>query len=359
VQVTIKTRILQKTGYAALLCIENGVISVAGGAELDNIILSIPLQYAELNVVQGHDSVFELNVKTPDAKRNGIFVVLSVCSARDRCLARSLQCKDPLSSLLSWLEACSYVGVKIEGNSGDHVSTVTMAYRNSPRPWATPRIRLTSDSKAEFDQFCSNDEPGMLNLGLAAAAWPAQPSSLQAAQVQETVNLMTARISSNKVASKKRSTALRATAVVFSEEMPLKQEAQTQLRAYRNPPRPSAPSAPSRVRLTSEAEVDRLCSNDEPDRRPLKREAQTQLRAYSNPPRPWAPSSIRFTSEAEFDRLCSNDELDARPLKRETQTRLRAIIENLMDEVIDSKKLLYITFILAVTLAHAFLLVLP
>jgi hypothetical protein len=104
---------------------------------------------------------------------------------------------------------------------------------------------------------------------------------LQAAQVQETVNLMTARISSNKVASKKRSTALRATAVVFSEEMPLKQEAQTQLRAYRNPPRPSAPSAPPRVRLTSETEVDRLGSNDEPDRRPLKRDAQTRLRAIA------------------------------------------------------------------------------
>jgi Spy/CpxP family protein refolding chaperone len=63
--------------------------------------------------------------------------------------------------------------------------------------------------------------------------------------------------------------------------MPLKQEAQTQLRAYRNPARPSAPSAPSRVRLTSEAEVDRLCSNDEPDRRPLKREAQTRLRTIA------------------------------------------------------------------------------
>jgi hypothetical protein len=65
-----------------------------------------------------------------------------------------------------------------------------------------------------------------------------------------------------------------------------------------------------------------------------------------------------LTSEAEFNRLCSNDESDGRSSKRETQTRLRAIIENLMDEVIDSKKLLYITFILAVTLAHAFLLVL-
>jgi hypothetical protein len=47
-----------------------------------------------------------------------------------------------------------------------------------------------------------------------------------------------------------------------------------------------------------------------------------------------------LTSEAEFDRLCSNDESDGRPSKPETQTRLRSKIENLMDEVIDSKKLL-------------------
>jgi hypothetical protein len=79
--------------------------------------------------------------------------------------------------------------------------------------------------------------------------------------------------------------------------------------------------------------------------------------AHRNPPRPWAPSSMCLTSEAEFDLLCSNDESVRRSSKRETQARLRAISENLMDEVIDSKKLLYIT-ILAVTLAHAFLLVL-
>jgi hypothetical protein len=204
------------------LCIEKGFISVVGGAELDDTILSMPLQYAELKVMPGHDNVLELKVKAPDAKPNGILVVVSDCSVRDM-----------------WLEAFSAVGVKIDGHIGDH--TVTMAYRN---PWA-----------------------------------------------------------------------------------------------------------PSHIRLTSEAESHRLCSNDEPDGRPLKREAQTQLRASRNPPRPWARSSIRFTSEAEFDRLCSNDEPDARPLKREAQPRLRAMIENL----VDWKELLYLTFRLAVTQAHAIL----
>jgi len=178
--VTIKTRTSQQTGFAALLCIESGFISVVGGAVLDDTILSMPLRYAELKVVPGHENVLELKVKNPDAKPNGILVEVSDCSVRDR-----------------WLEAFSAVGVKIEGHIGDH--TVTMAHRN--------------------------------------------------------------------------------------------------------------------------------------------------------PPRLWAPSSMCLTSEAEFDLLCSNDESDRRSSKRETQTRLRAIIENL----VDSKELLYLTFILAVTQAHAIL----
>ena len=223
--VTIKTRTSQQTGFAALLRIEESFLSIIGGAELDDTVISMPLTYAELKVVPGHDNVLELKVKTPDGKPNGIFVVVSDCSVRN-----------------GWLEAFSAVGVRIEGDIGDR--TVTMAHRNPP-----------------------------------------------------------------------------------------------------------SPCAPSHIRLTSEDEFDRLCSNDEPDGSASKREAQTQLRACHNDPRPWTPSRIRFTSEAEFDRLCSNDEPEGRPLKREAQTRLRAIIENL----VDSKELLYLTFILAVTHAHAIL----
>ena len=104
--VTIKTCTSQQTGFAALLCIEKGVISVVGGAELDNTILSMPLPYAELKVVPGHDNMLELKVKTPGAKPNGILVVVSDCSVRDK-----------------WLEAFSVVGVKIEGHS---VTVATM-----------------------------------------------------------------------------------------------------------------------------------------------------------------------------------------------------------------------------------------
>ena len=50
---------------------------------------------------------------------------------------------------------------------------------------------------------------------------------------------------------------------------------------------------------------------------PLKREEQTRLRTHRNPGA-WAPSRIRLISEAEFDRLCSNDNPDGRPFKRQT-----------------------------------------
>jgi hypothetical protein len=94
--VTIKTRTSQQTGFAALLCIESGFISVAGGAELDDTILSMPLRYAELKLVPGHENMLEIKVRNPDAKPNGILVEVSDCSVRDR-----------------WLEAFSVVGVKI------------------------------------------------------------------------------------------------------------------------------------------------------------------------------------------------------------------------------------------------------
>jgi hypothetical protein len=110
------------------LCIDKGFISVVGGAGLDDIILSMPLRYAELKVVPGHENVLELKVRTPDAKPNGILVEVRDCSVRDR-----------------WLEAFSAIGVKIEGHSGNH----------SVSPfWAPSHNRFTSE--AEFDRLCIN-----------------------------------------------------------------------------------------------------------------------------------------------------------------------------------------------------------
>jgi hypothetical protein len=129
--VTIKTHPSQQTGFPASLCIDKDSISVVSGADLDDTILSMPLPYAELNVVPGHDNVLDLKVKTPGANSNGIFVVVSDCSARDK-----------------WIEVFSGFGVRIEGASWQP---------RKPRLWAPSRTRFTSE--AEFDRLCSNDEP--------------------------------------------------------------------------------------------------------------------------------------------------------------------------------------------------------
>ena len=169
--VTIKTHPSQQTGFPASLCIDKDFISVVSGADLDDTILSMPLPYAELNVVPGHDNVLDLKVKTPGANRSGIFVVVSDCSARDK-----------------WLEVFSGFGVKIEGASwqirltseaeSDRLCSkddldgraltlrfkretqTQQPYRTAPRLWAPSRIRFTNED--EFDRLCSNDEPDSL-----------------------------------------------------------------------------------------------------------------------------------------------------------------------------------------------------
>ena len=169
--VTIKTHLSQQTGFPASLCIEKDLISVVSGADLNDTILSMPLSFAELKVVPGHDNVLDLKVKTPGANRSGIFVVVSDCSARDR-----------------WLEVFSGFGVEIEGASW-HIRLTSEAesdrlcskdeldgraltlrfkretqtqqpYRTAPRLWAPSRIRFTNED--EFDRLCSNDEPDSL-----------------------------------------------------------------------------------------------------------------------------------------------------------------------------------------------------
>ena len=108
--VAIKTCASQQTGFPALLCITEDFITVAGGAELDETVLSMPLPYAVLKVVPDLDNVFELKVKTPEAKAKGISTIfLAVRNHYVRDL---------------WLEAFSAADVQIEGwrqvqNSGD------------------------------------------------------------------------------------------------------------------------------------------------------------------------------------------------------------------------------------------------
>jgi hypothetical protein len=84
-KVTMTARASQKEGIPALLCVEKGGLSVVGGAELDENFLSMPLQYAKINLVPDYDDKFQISVS--DSHGPGIFVVVRDRSVRDRWLA--------------------------------------------------------------------------------------------------------------------------------------------------------------------------------------------------------------------------------------------------------------------------------
>jgi len=77
-------RASQKEGIPGLLCVEKGGLSVVGGAELDETFLSMPLQYAKINLVPECDDKFQISVL--DSHGPGIFVVVRDRSVRDRWL---------------------------------------------------------------------------------------------------------------------------------------------------------------------------------------------------------------------------------------------------------------------------------
>jgi hypothetical protein len=78
-------RASQKEGIPGLLCVEKGGLSVVGGAELDETFLSMPLQYAKINLVPECDDKFQISVS--DSHGPGIFVGVRDRSVRDRWLA--------------------------------------------------------------------------------------------------------------------------------------------------------------------------------------------------------------------------------------------------------------------------------
>jgi hypothetical protein len=68
-----------------LLCVEKGGLSVVGGAELDETFLSMPLQYAKINLVPDCDDTFQISVSGSHGL--GIFVFVRDRSVRDQWLA--------------------------------------------------------------------------------------------------------------------------------------------------------------------------------------------------------------------------------------------------------------------------------
>jgi hypothetical protein len=84
-KVIITARASQKEGIPGLLCFEKGGLSVVGGADLDETFLSMPLQYAKINVVPDCDDKFQISVSGSHGL--GIFVVVRDRSVRDQWLA--------------------------------------------------------------------------------------------------------------------------------------------------------------------------------------------------------------------------------------------------------------------------------
>jgi hypothetical protein len=79
-----------ETGITSLLCVHNGCLSVIGGAELDETMMCVPLQYAKVHLVPDCDNMFHLSVLSHVADvgiGHGIFVAVRNRSARDRWLA--------------------------------------------------------------------------------------------------------------------------------------------------------------------------------------------------------------------------------------------------------------------------------
>jgi hypothetical protein len=76
-------------GITSLLCVHNGCLSVIGGAELDEAMMCVPLQYANVHLVPNCDNMFQLSVlsQVADGIGHGIFVAVRDRSARDRWLA--------------------------------------------------------------------------------------------------------------------------------------------------------------------------------------------------------------------------------------------------------------------------------
>ena len=87
-QVQVKARASHE-GITSLLCVDAGCLSVLGGAELDEIMMCVPLQYAKVHLVPDCDNMFRISVlsQAADGIGHGIFVAVRDRSARDRWLA--------------------------------------------------------------------------------------------------------------------------------------------------------------------------------------------------------------------------------------------------------------------------------
>ena len=85
-QATIKTRPSESKGMAVVLHVDDQVLVVHGGPELDRRLLELPLHHAQVEVVPDHCSAFYVTANKPGRVVVGIYVSVRDGLARDRWL---------------------------------------------------------------------------------------------------------------------------------------------------------------------------------------------------------------------------------------------------------------------------------
>jgi len=95
--VMLKSLVTQATGDDAVLSLSDSKLSLVGGAELDQTLLSIPFSHVVLEPVPCHDNCILFKTSKKNDKPSGVTIVLPSRSIRD-----------------DWLAASSSMNIKIE-----------------------------------------------------------------------------------------------------------------------------------------------------------------------------------------------------------------------------------------------------
>jgi len=87
--VTLKNLATQAKGEDAILSLSDGNLSLVGGAELDQTLLSMSFSHVLLGTVPGHDNCIHFKTTKKKEKTDGVIIVLPSRSIRDEWLAAS------------------------------------------------------------------------------------------------------------------------------------------------------------------------------------------------------------------------------------------------------------------------------
>jgi len=87
--VTLKSLATQAKGEDAILSLSDGNLSLVGGAELDQMLLSMPCSHVVLQPVPGHDNCIHFKTTKKNDKTAGLIIVLPSRLIRDKWLAAS------------------------------------------------------------------------------------------------------------------------------------------------------------------------------------------------------------------------------------------------------------------------------